>query len=122
MPNILGELKRKGIVHRDIRLANILLRNGVPILLDFGWAVSERQPYHTPVGLGGLGRPLDGSFCDVYSIGKVLEEVNQGRYPKFADVIQLMTEPDGHLRITDLALLKFLFELAYKRESHNAQN
>ena len=120
--NILGELKQKGIIHRDIRLDNLLMRDGIPVLLDFGWAVSEKQPYHIPSGLGELGRPPDGSFCDVYSMGKVLEQVNQGRYPKFADVIQLMTEPDAYLRITDLTLLKLLFELAYKRELQNEQN
>jgi serine/threonine protein kinase len=117
--NILFELKQKGIVHRDIRLDNILMRDGKPVLLDFGWAVSEKQPYYIPKGLGVSERPPDGSFCNVYSMGKVLERVNRGRYHKFADVIKLMTEPDAYLRMTNLLILKLLFALAYKKESQH---
>ena len=115
--NILCELNKKGIVHRDIRPDNILMRNGKPVLLDFGWAVSEKQPYFIPYGLGVSERPTDGSFSDIFSMGMVLEKVNQGRYPKFAEVIKLMTEPDAYLRIYNLELLKLLFAMTYKREA-----
>lgn len=106
---LLGELKRKGIIHRDIRPDNLLVRDGKPVLIDFGWAVSEAQPYFTPQWLGGSERPPDGSFCDVYSMGKVLEQVNQRRYPEFDLVIELMVEPDAALRVTDLTVLEALF-------------
>ena len=106
---ILRELKQKGITHRDIRPDNILVRDGKPVLIDFGWAISEEMPYFTPQGLGGVERPPDGSFCDVYSMGKALEAVNRGRWPAFDLVIQLMTEPDANLRVTDLNTLELLF-------------
>jgi len=114
--SILCELKEKGIVHRDIRSENILMRHGRPVLIDFGWAVSERHPYFAPKRLGASGRPPDGSFCDVYSMGKVLEQVNARRYPRFGEVIRLMTEPDVYLRMTDLASLEILCALAYTKE------
>jgi 2-polyprenyl-3-methyl-5-hydroxy-6-metoxy-1,4-benzoquinol methylase len=107
--SLLGELKCKGVIHRDIRPDNIIIRDGKPVLIDFGWAVSDMLPYFTPPELGNRERPPDGSFCDVYSMGKVLEQVNQHRYPAFDLVIALMMETDQTLRITDLEILKILF-------------
>ena len=106
---LLRELKQKGITHRDIRPDNILVRDGKPVLIDFGWAISEEMPYFTPQGLGGVERVPDGSFCDVYSMGKVLEAVNRGRWPVFDPVIKLMTEHDADLRVTDVNILELLF-------------
>lgn len=110
--NLLSELRQQRILHRDIRPENIIVRDDKPVLIDFGWAISEEQPYLTPPLLGGLERPPDGSFCDVYSMGKVLEQVNRHRYPTLDQVIGLMTAPDASLRVTDLKMLKILFALA----------
>lgn len=111
--DLLDKLKQRGIVHRDIRPENMMLRDdGRPVLFDFGWAISEAQPCFTPQGLGCNGRPPDGSFCDVYSMGKVFEKINQHRYPMFDLVIELMTSPEASLRITDLETLKLLFAVA----------
>lgn len=39
MLEALFELKQKNVVHRDIKLENIVLRrNGLPVLIDFGLA------------------------------------------------------------------------------------
>jgi hypothetical protein len=78
------------------------------VLTDFGWAVSEKHAYFTPQGLGAAERPPDGSFCDVYSMGRVLEQVNRHRYPPFDLVIELMTEPNASMRVTDVGILKVL--------------
>jgi len=110
--DILEELRKKGITHRDIRIDNMHVRKGKPILMDFGWAISGNRPYSTPAGLGDSGRPSDGSFCDAYSMGKVLEEVNQHRYQEFDSALELMTEPEAHFRITNLKILKVLFASA----------
>jgi hypothetical protein len=110
--NILDELKNKGVVHRDIRPDNILVRQSTPILLDFGWAISDDEPCFTPLGLGGIQRPYDGSFSDVYSMGMILDHINSHQYPIFDTVISLMTANDPFLRVTDITILKRLFEVA----------
>jgi serine/threonine protein kinase len=106
---LVAELRRKGITHRDIRADNMLVRDRKPVLMDFGWAVSTSRPYLTPEGLGDSGRPPDGSFCDMYSMGKVFEQTNQHRYPAFDRVIELMTEQDTSLRVTNPDVLLALF-------------
>jgi hypothetical protein len=106
---ILKMLKDKGIVHRDIRPGNILVRDNKPVLIDFGWALSDEMPCITPPGLGCHERPMDGSFCDIYSMGKVFEYINKHRWRNFDSVIELMVEPNAALRVTDINILKVLF-------------
>jgi len=109
---ILVDLKEKGITHRNICRDTILVKDGKPILLDFNWAISEQEPYFSPSGLGGYERPPDGHFSDVYSMGKLLEYVNRQHHRVFDWVISLMVEKDRWMRITDLMVLKALFETA----------
>jgi len=105
---LLEELRRHGVRHRDIRPANVLVKDGQPVLLDFGWAVSEARPMFVPPGLGDDGRPPDGSFCDVYSMGKLFLWLLDGRDSRLADVGRLMVEGDPRLRLVDLDVLKTL--------------
>jgi glycosyltransferase involved in cell wall biosynthesis len=112
--HILMDLKEKGVTHRNIRRANILVQGGKPVLLDFGWAISEEEPYFSPSGLGGYERPPGGRFSDVYSMGKILEYVNRQHFRAFDWVISLMTTKDALMRITDLTVLKTLFNTALK--------
>ena len=50
-----------GIAHKDIRAENLMVRDGRPVLLDFGWATAPGSPIFTPDGFGSaheqLGRP-----------------------------------------------------------------
>jgi len=107
-------LQEKGITHRNIRRETLLLQNGKPLLLDFGWAISDQDLYFSPAGLGGYERPRDGSFSDVYSMGKILEYVNRRHYRAFDWVISLMIMKDASMRISDLTVLKALFKVALK--------
>ncbi|MEK6288855.1 MAG: glycosyltransferase [Acidobacteriota bacterium] len=117
----LAELKSKGIIHRNICFENIFVRDEKPILIDFAQAISERRPFTATEHLGGYGRPPDGGFCDVYSMGKVIERVNRHRHLSFDPVIELMTELDASLRITDLKTLRMLFTHAIQRPAKRKQ-
>jgi len=108
----LVSLQEHGITHRNICRDNILIHDSTPILLDFGWAVSEQDPYFSPSGLGGYERPQDGVFSDVYSMGKILEYVNRQHYRAFDWVISLMITTNASMRISDLNVLKALFNMA----------
>jgi tRNA A-37 threonylcarbamoyl transferase component Bud32 len=108
------DLKEKGVIHRNICRDNILVQNRKPILLDFGWAISEQEPYFSPLGLGGYERPSDGSFSDIYSMGKIFEYVNRRHVQAFDWIISLMTAKDASMRIADLRVLKTLFDTALK--------
>ena len=112
--SVLIELKEKGVTHRNIRRDNILVQDGKPILLDFGWAISEQEPYFSPSGLGGYERPPGDRFSDLYSMGKIFEYVNRQHHRAFDWVVSLMTMKDALMRITDLIVLKTLFNTALK--------
>jgi peptide/nickel transport system substrate-binding protein len=107
----LGYAHQHGIIHRDVKPANILvMESGQPMLSDFGIAKimegQQTQLTGTGVGLGtpdymapeqGFGSPVD-ARSDVYSLGVVYYEMVTGRKPFHADtplavLIKHMTEP-----------------------------
>lgn len=108
--DILSILERNSVVHRDIRPDNIIIRNGEPVLIDFGWAISADQSYFAPEGLGAQERPTDGSFSDVYSMGMIFKQINDNRYPDLGNVIDLMTDANPETRIVDLITIKACFD------------
>jgi diguanylate cyclase (GGDEF)-like protein len=87
----LEQVHRHGVVHRDIKPGNILVReeDGAIKLIDFGFAartVDESSSvvgtfkYSSPEQTGMLKRPVDGR-ADLYSLGVVLYECATGRPP-----------------------------------------
>jgi serine/threonine protein kinase len=79
-------LHDRGLAHLDLKPANIVLRDGHPVLLDFGAArpIGSLQPAGQPVGTEGYCAP-EQEACepvslamDLYGLGMVLAEAVTG--------------------------------------------
>ncbi len=94
----------RGFLHRDLKPSNIILREGRPVLLDFGvvwkWKAARRPPDQsgTPQYLAPeqIRREPLGPYTDVYGLGILLFELITGTRPFRVGV-------DRHDRRTPLA-------------------
>lgn len=106
--DLLEELQTKQITHRDIHAGNVLVMDGHPVLLDFGWAIAPDLPCITPQGLGRDGRPSDGTFCDVYALGKLFEKLVPAANHPLSPLLAVMTAANAPARVGSARALKVL--------------
>jgi hypothetical protein len=105
---ILDQLRAASIRHRDIRAEHVRVREGHPVLIDFGWAEMADEPYLSPGGLGGLERIPDGPACDTYSMGRVFEQIIPQNSKLFAPLLQKMLAPFSARRVAISGLVQAL--------------
>jgi eukaryotic-like serine/threonine-protein kinase len=82
----LGWLHRHGVVHLDVKPANVLVRDAHPLLIDLGSArpAGRPQPPGRPIGSPGYAAPeLEAGDpitpgMDLYSLGVTLAEAHRG--------------------------------------------
>ena len=117
--NVLEALESRKIIHRDIHFGNLLIYNNVPVLIDFGWAVS---PTSNIVAPNGLHQEPSGGSCDVYSMGKILESSVCEKYNDILVFISIMTEPDLNLRVKDIKQLKTIFKSIFLEQANDSFN
>lgn len=103
-----------GIVHRDVKPANILFRDDdVPVLTDFGIAlqVDKSEEYAaTEILIGSpvymspeqaRGERVD-ERTDIYSLGCVLYEMLTGKRVYAADTLEMLIEQHQHYPVPSL--------------------
>jgi predicted Ser/Thr protein kinase len=69
-------LKESGVTHRDVKLDNLMVKDGTIKLIDFGWAIKdgETEEKEAPSCLGFPNKP-SWDFDDIYSMNRVIKQI-----------------------------------------------
>jgi serine/threonine protein kinase len=114
MAEALTVLEQRGVVHRDVRLENIVIgHGGIPVLVDFGLARLADHMTHTRVFDTGYLAPEVNtdppqwtSQSDVFALGVTLRNLRQSddASSPLGRVLALAMEPDPSRRLTPARL------------------
>lgn len=73
--NIIEELRKNHIVHRDVRLDNLMLKDGLIKLVDFGWARMDDEEDGKHPDLLGYPNRCPTEFNDGYSMNRTIKQL-----------------------------------------------
>jgi hypothetical protein len=104
----LADLHREGLVHRDIKLANVIFVAGRPKIADIGLVAASGQ--NSYVGTEGYVPPEGPGTPqgDIFSLGKVLYELAMGKdrmdFPALITRLDDLPDRDVLLRLNEVFL------------------
>src|SRR5438445_2654027 len=118
----LEHLHQNGLMHRDVKPANIIFINGKPKLADIGLVVGVDATMSF-VGTEGYIPPEGPTTpqADIYSLGKVLYEAATGRdrqdFPELPTNVAAATDKTGLIELNEVILKACASDLKYRYQN-----